>query len=154
MSWQISCMIKNMTQIRSVWIVFICMPGITIAVGFWIFVSSFSAGVESLNESGFVNQNTVSQNRDTMSYATVAVPLVIVLEIVVLILVFVMKPKQVKPLGIFLVTVSVIVLISTSWYGVLIFALFLSAGMLALKYKPTPREEPEAMYRSDGSPIR
>ena len=85
--------------------------GITIAVGFWIFVSSFSAGVESLNESGFVNQNTVSQNRDTMSYATVAVPLVIVLEIVVLILVFVMKPKQVKPLGIFLVTVSVIVLI-------------------------------------------
>jgi glucan phosphoethanolaminetransferase (alkaline phosphatase superfamily) len=125
-----------------------------IAVGFWVFVSSFSAGLDSLNESGFVDQNTVTQNRNTMSYAAVTVPLVIVLEIVVLILVFVMKPEQVKPLGIFLVAVSVIVLISSSWYGILPFALFLPAGMLALKYKPTPGEEPEVLYRSDGSPIR
>lgn len=128
--------------------------GILTAVGFWILASSFSAGLESLNESGFANQNTVSQNRDTMSYAAVVVPLVIVLEIVVLILVFVIKPKQVKPLGIFLLAVSVIVLIGTSWYGVLPFALFLPAGMLALKYKPTRGEEPEVLYNSNGSPIR
>jgi hypothetical protein len=125
-----------------------------IAVGFWLFASVFSAGLESLNESGFADRNTVSQNRNTMLYAAVAVPLVIVLEVVVLILVFVIKPKQVKPLGIFLVAVSVIVLISTSSYGILPFALFLPAGMLALKYKPIPGEEPEVLYRSDGSPIR
>ena len=125
-----------------------------VAVGFWIFASVFSAGLDSLNESGFADQNTVAQNRNTMSYAVVAVPLVIVLEIVVLILVFVMKPGQVKPVGIFLLAVSVIVLISTSWYGVLPFALFLPAGILAVKYKPTPGEEPEVLYRSNGSPIR
>jgi hypothetical protein len=60
--------------------------GIMIVVGFWVFVSSFSAGLDSLNESGFADQNTVTQNRNAMSYAAVAVPLVIVLEIVVLIL--------------------------------------------------------------------
>jgi hypothetical protein len=125
-----------------------------IAVGFWVFTSSVSAGLDSLNESGFVDHNTATQNRNTMSYAAVAVPLVIVLEIVVLISVFVIKPKHVKPLGIFLVAVSVIVLISTSWYGVLPFALFLPAGMLAIKYKPIPEEEPEVLYRSDGSPTR
>jgi glucan phosphoethanolaminetransferase (alkaline phosphatase superfamily) len=124
-----------------------------IAVGFWVLASTFSAGLESLNESGFVKQDTVSQNRDTMSYATIAVPLVIVLEIVVLILVFVMKPRQVKPIGIFLLAVSVVVLISTSWYGVLPFALFLPAGMLALKYKLTRVDEPEVLYRSDGTPL-
>ena len=49
-----------------------------VAVGFWIFASVFSAGLDSLNESGFADQNTVAQNRNTMSYAVVAVPLVIV----------------------------------------------------------------------------
>lgn len=128
--------------------------GILTAVGFWIFASSFSAGLESLNESGFADPSTIAQNRGTMSYAAVAVPIVIVLEIVVLVLVFVMKPGQLKPLGIFLIVVSAIVLIGTSWYGILPFALFLPAGILALKYKPKPEEEPEVHYRSDGSPIR
>ena len=76
------------------------------AVGFWIFESSFSAGLESLDESGFVDPNTVVENRGTMSYAAIAVPIVIVLEIVVLILVFVIKPRQLKPVGIFLIVVS------------------------------------------------
>lgn len=128
--------------------------GILTAVGFWVFASSFSAGLESLNQSGFADQSTVTQNRDTMSYAAIAVPLVIVLEIVVLVLVFVIKPRQLKPLGIFLIIVSVIVLIGTSWYGILPFALFLPAGILALRYKPKIGEEPEIQYRSDGSPLR
>jgi uncharacterized membrane protein len=89
-----------------------------------------------------------------MSYAAVAVPIVIILEIIVLILVFVIKPRQLKPLGIFLIVVSVIVLIGTSWYGILPFALFLPAGILALRYKPKPGDEPEVQYRSDGSPVR
>jgi uncharacterized membrane protein len=89
-----------------------------------------------------------------MSYAAIAVPIVIVLEIVVLVLVFVIKPSQVKPIGIFLIVVSVVVLIGTSWYGILPFALFLPAGIIALRYKPKPREEPEIQYRSDGRPIR
>ena len=128
--------------------------GILIAVGFWIFASSFSAGLESLNESGFAHQNTVTQNRNTMSYAAVAVPVVIVLEIVALVFAFVIKPRQLKPLGIFLIAISVIVLVGTSWYGVLPFALFLPAGILAVKYKPKPEEEPEVLYGSDGSPVR
>jgi hypothetical protein len=50
----------------------------------------------------------------------VAAPIVIVLEIVVLVLVFVIKPnKQLKPLGIYLIVVSAIVLIGTGWYGIL-----------------------------------
>jgi hypothetical protein len=128
--------------------------GILTAVGFWIFASSFNAGLELLNESGFADPNTVTQNRSTMSYAAVAVPIVIVLESIVLVLVFVISPRQLKPLGIFLIIVSVIVLIGTSWYGILPFALFLPAGILALKYKPKPGEEPEVRYSSDGSPIR
>jgi hypothetical protein len=44
----------------------------------------------------------------------VAAPIVIVLEIVVLVLVFV-----IKPLGIYLIVVSAIVLIGTGWYGIL-----------------------------------
>ena len=47
-----------------------------------------------------------------------------------------------------------LILIGTSWYGVLPFALFLPAGMLAVKYKPKPEEEPEVLYGSDGSPVR
>jgi ABC-type sulfate transport system permease subunit len=66
-------------------------------VGFWIFASSFNAGLESLNESGFADPNTITQNRSTMAYATVAVPIVIVLEIVVLVLVFVINPRQLRP---------------------------------------------------------
>ena len=89
-----------------------------------------------------------------MSYAVIAVPVVIILEIAVLVLVFVIKPTHLKPVGIFLIVVSVIVLIGTSWYGILPFALFLPAGILALRYKPKPGEEPEVRYRSDGSPIR
>jgi hypothetical protein len=50
--------------------------GILIGVGFWIFESSFSAGLESLDESGFVDPNTVVENRGTMSYAAIAVPIV------------------------------------------------------------------------------
>ena len=61
-----------------------------------------------------------------MSYAAVAVPVVIVLALV---LAFVIKPRQLKPLGIFLIAISVIVLIGTSWYEVLPFALFLPAGV-------------------------
>ena len=128
--------------------------GILTAVGFWIFASSFSAGLESLNESGFGDSDTVTQNRSTMSYAAIAVPVVIVLEIIALVLVFVIKPNQLKPIGILLFVVSVIVLIGTSWYGILPFALFLPVGILALKYKPKAGEEPEVTYRSDGSPIR
>jgi hypothetical protein len=128
--------------------------GILTAVGFWLLANSFSVGLESLNKSGFLDPNTVLENRGTMAYAAVAVPIVIVLEIVVLVLVFVIKPKQLKPIGIFLIVVSVIVLTGTSWYGILPFALFLPAGILALKYKPKPGEEPEVQYRSDGSPIR
>jgi hypothetical protein len=76
---------------------------------------TFSSSVTSLNESGFVDPSTVVENRGTMSYATVVVPIVIVLEIVVLVLVFVIKPiKQLKALGIFLIVVSVVVLIGTS----------------------------------------
>jgi hypothetical protein len=89
-----------------------------------------------------------------MSYVAIAVPIVIILEIVVLVLVFVIKPNQVKSIGIFLPVVSVVVLIGTSWYGILPFALFLPTGILALRYKPKPGEEPEVTYRSDGSPIR
>jgi glucan phosphoethanolaminetransferase (alkaline phosphatase superfamily) len=68
---------------------------------------------ESLNESGFVNPSTVTQNRGTMSYAAIAVPTVIVLVIIALVLVFVLKPRQLKPLGIFLIVVSAII---QSWY--------------------------------------
>jgi hypothetical protein len=67
--------------------------------------------------------------------------------------VFVIKPRQLKPVGIFLIVVSALVLIGTSWYGILPFALFLPAGILALRYKPKPGEEPEVRYRSDGSII-
>jgi hypothetical protein len=123
--------------------------GILTAVGFWIFASSFESFVTE-----FGTEETVMQNRQAMSYAAIAVPIVIVLEIVVLVLVFVIKPNQVKPIGIFLLVVSVVVLIGTSWYGILPFALFLPAGILALRYKPKPGEEPEVQYRSDGSPIR
>jgi hypothetical protein len=130
--------------------------GILTAIGFWIFSSSFSAGLESLNESGFLDPNTVVENRSTMSYAAVVVPIVIALEIVVLVLVFVMKPskRQLRPLGIFLIVVSAIVLIGTSWYGILPFALFLPAGILVLRYKSKAGEEPEIQYRSDGSPVQ
>lgn len=54
--------------------------GILTAVGFWIFASSFSAGLESLNESGFVDPNTVVENLGTMSYAIVVVPIAIALS--------------------------------------------------------------------------
>lgn len=123
--------------------------GILIAVGFWIFASSFEPFVTE-----FATEETAMQNRQNMSYAVIAVPVVIILEIAVLVLVFVMKPTQLKPVGIFLIIVSVIVLIGTSWYGILPFALFLPAGIIALRYKPKPGEEPEVRYRSDGSPIR
>jgi hypothetical protein len=92
-----------------------------VTTGFcWVFASSFSAGLESLNESGFGDSDTVTQNRSTMSYAAIAVPVVIVLEIIALVLVFVIKPNQLKPIGILLIVVSVIVLIGTSWYGILL----------------------------------
>jgi hypothetical protein len=123
--------------------------GILIAVGFWIFVSSFEPFVTE-----FATQETAMQNRENMSYAAIAVPVVIILEIAVLVLVFVIKPTHLKPVGIFLIVVSVIVLIGTSWYGILPFALFLPAGIIALRYKPKPGEEPEVRYRSDGSHIR
>jgi hypothetical protein len=119
--------------------------GILIAVGFWIFASSFEPFVTE-----FATEETAMENRETMSYAAIAVPVVIILEIAV----FVAKPTQLKPVGIFLIVVSVIVLIGTSWYGILPFALFLPAGIIALRYKPKPGEEPEVRYRSDGSPIR
>jgi hypothetical protein len=123
--------------------------GILTAVGFWILASSFEPFVTE-----FGTEETTTQNRQTMSYAAIAVPVVIILEIIALVLVFVVKTSQLKPIGIFLIVVSVIVLIGTSWYGILPFALFLPAGILALKYRPKPGEEPEVTYRNDGSPIR
>lgn len=123
--------------------------GILIAVGLWLFSSSFEPFITE-----FATEETAMQNREAMSYIAIALPVVIILEIAVLVLVFVIKPTQLKPVGIFLIVVSVIVLIGTSAYGILPFALFLPAGIIALRYKPKPGEEPEVRYRSDGSPVR
>jgi hypothetical protein len=119
------------------------------AVTFWMVASSFEPLITE-----FGSEETVIQNRSTMDYASVVIPIVIILEIIVMVLVFVVKPNRLKPIGIFLIIVSVVVLIGTSYYGILPFALFLPAGIVALRYKPKPGEEPEVTYRSDGSPIR
>ena len=125
-----------------------------IAVGFYLFATGLSSMTESFNESGFVESDTLAQSRSTMAYVYVSVPLVIILEIVALVLVFVAtKRQQVKIIGVLLIITSVVVLIATSWYGILPFALLLPAGIIAVRYKQKESED-STVYHANGSPVK
>jgi hypothetical protein len=106
--------------------------GMITAVTFWIFASSFQPFITE-----FGSPKTVRENNEAMAYASVAVPFVIFLEIIALIFAFVVKAERLKIFGIFMIVLSVTVLIATSVYGVLPFALYLPAGIIALRTKPT-----------------
>jgi len=55
-------------------------------------------------------------------------------------LVFVIKDRS-KPLGIILIVIGVIVVIATGGFGIVGFAMFIVAGIVAFRYKPTQSME-------------
>ena len=118
----------------------------------------------SMEESGYASDISASNERaSNMAYINAAVPFTILLEMGALVIVFAATKKHPqKIVGVSLIGISVFVLIATSWYGILPFALLLPLGILAIKYKQTSSEIQEdedkrlggTLYRSDGSPIR
>jgi len=58
-------------------------------------------------------------------------------SVAAMVLVFVIKDK-IKPLGIILIVLGVIVVIATGGFGIVGFAMFVVAGIVALRYKPNP----------------
>lgn len=135
-----------------------------IAIVFYITMAGFDAFLNSMEESGFGSDDYISSERTSdMAYINAAVPFVILLEMGALVIVFAATKKHhQKIVGVSLIVISVFVLIATSWYGILPFALLLPAGILALKYKQTSLEIQEdedkrlggSLYRSNGSPVK
>lgn len=74
-----------------------------------------------------------------LSYMTTAIPVGIFGSIAAMVLVFVIKDKF-RPLGIILIVLGVIVVIATGGFGLVGFAMFIVAGIVALRYKPKPME--------------
>lgn len=138
--------------------------GMGIAVVFYITMTGFDAFMSSMEESGYGSDVSASHERaSNMAYINGAVPFAILLEMGALVIVFAATKKHhQKIVGVSLIVISVFVLIATSWYGILPFALLLPAGILAIKYKQTSLEIQEeedkhlgaSLYRSNGSPIR
>jgi Protein of unknown function (DUF4064) len=87
--------------------------------------------------------NKFYQNRASMNiglqYVTVAIPVSVVASIIGMVLVFVIKDKF-KALGIILIVLGVVIVIATSGFGIVGFAMFIVAGIVALRYKPKPME--------------
>ena len=129
--------------------------GMIIAMGFLLTMVGLTSFTEPFEESEFASEETrrqIQENRESMNFVYGSVAVVMAVEVIAIILVFVMiKPgKQTKTLGIILIVFSIIVLVSTSFYGILPFALLLPAGILALRFK-SKQPEPEPTYTSSGA---
>jgi hypothetical protein len=72
-----------------------------------------------------------------LQYVTVAIPVSVFASIAAMVLVFVIKDRF-KALGIILIVLGVIIVISTSGFGIVGFAMFIVAGIVAIRYKPKP----------------
>jgi predicted membrane metal-binding protein len=71
---------------------------------------------------------------------SVAIPVGIFSSIAAMVLAFVIKDRF-KPLGIILIVLGVIVVIATGWFGIVGFAMFVVAGIVAIRYKSITDKE-------------
>ena len=75
-----------------------------------------------------------------LNYMSVAIPVGIFGSVAAMVLVFVIKNRY-KPLGIILIVLGVVVVVATGGFGIVGFAMFVVAGIVALRYKPKPSME-------------
>ncbi len=137
--------------------------GIIIGFLVWSFLAVSDVGLRSLeqNYGDSDTPNRQAERESSLSQITVQAGVTIVMMIIALILVFVL-PRHPKIVGIYLLIVSVTVLIGMGLFGVLPFALFLPAGIVALRYKVQDniksdgREDDGKVYSSGGggSPLK
>jgi hypothetical protein len=73
-----------------------------------------------------------------MQYVSAAAGVTIVLYIAALVLAFTIKQRT-KIVGISLILIAIITVIATSLFGVIGFALLLPAGIVAFRYKQSPK---------------
>jgi hypothetical protein len=74
-----------------------------------------------------------------VDYMAAAIPVGIFGSVIAMILVFVIK--RLKALGIILIVLGVIVVIATGGFGIVGFAMFVAAGIVALRWKLRPAME-------------
>ena len=93
------------------------------------------------------SQNTVNQyykDRASMNngliFVSAAIPVAVIVSIAAITLVFVIKDRL-NVLGIILIVLGVITVISVSAFGILGLALFVAAGVIALRAKPVQVNE-------------
>jgi uncharacterized membrane protein len=110
--------------------------GIIIGFLVWSFLSISDVGLRSLEENygDSDTPNRQAERESSLSQITIQAGVTIVMLIIALILVFVL-PRHPKIVGVYLLIVSVAVLIGMGLFGILPFALFLPAGIVALRYK-------------------
>lgn len=135
--------------------------GILIAFSVFVLLSVFDAGLTSVEKHyGDTETYPQSERKSDLTYIGSSAGLSIFLMIIAIILVFVL-PNQTKIVGVYLIIVSAVILIAIGLYGILPFALFLPAGIVALRYKQSRRDRfdkhdrNERIYPSSGgSPIK
>ena len=114
--------------------------GIIIGFLVWSFLSVSNVGLKSL-EQNYGDSNTPlrqEERESSLSQIGAQAGITILMMIIALILVFVL-PSRPKIVGVYLLIVAVAVLIGMGFFGILPFALFLPAGIVALRYKPQSR---------------
>lgn len=136
-----------------------------IIIAFFVFatLSALNIGLTSLEENFDTSTSTSQpeQRQSDLSGTGLRAGISILLMIVGLVLVFAL-PGHPKVVGIYLIILSVVVLFAIGFFGVLPFALFLPAGIVALRYKPQKRytkglndiEEKDYSDDEGGSPIK
>lgn len=93
--------------------------------------------LENMTRDESDNASSIKRQAD-MQYVSAAAGVTIVLYIAALVLAFTIKQRT-KIVGISLILIAIITVIATSLFGVIGFALLLPAGIVALRYKQSPK---------------
>ena len=120
---------------------------IVLAVGFLFSVGNVMHESFGNFTTQYGSQSTINQYQQGrqmfssgLTYMSVAIPVGIFSSIAAMVLAFVIKDRF-KPLGIILIVLGVIVVIATGWFGIVGFAMFVVAGIVAIRYKSKPSME-------------
>jgi hypothetical protein len=93
--------------------------------------------LENMTRDESDNASSMKRQAD-MQYVSAAAGVTIVLYIAALVLAFTIKQRT-KIVGISLILIAIITVIATSLFGVIGFALLLPAGIVAFRYKQSPK---------------
>ena len=136
-----------------------------IIIAFFVFatLSVVDIGLTSVEDNFDTSTSTYQpeERKSDLSQIGWMAGISILMMIVGLVLVFAL-PARPKIVGIYLIILSGVVLLGMGFFGVLPFALFLPAGIVALRYKPQKRyttsqnkiEDKDYSDGEGGSPIK